>query len=63
MCDELTKATNVDGAFVGYPGLEAIFEGFGLSFDCITRFEASNRPTLQISLHIFFRYYKNWMIL
>ena len=46
----LKNTSNVDGTIIGCPGFEAIFNGFSIVFDCIVRFETSQRPTLQIAL-------------
>ncbi len=35
---------------MGYPGIEAIFDAFGIVVDCIERFEISLRATLHIAL-------------
>ena len=46
----LNKASNIDGTVTGYPGIEAIFDEFGIVVDCIELFEASLKPTLHIAL-------------
>ncbi len=38
-----------------FPGIELVFDGFGVAVDCIDRFEPSQRPTLQISLPAIYR--------
>ena len=45
----LKKPTNIDGTIIGYPGIEAIFDGFGIVADWIERFETFQRPTLLIA--------------
>ena len=42
----LKKTSNIDGTIIGYPGIEAIFDGFGIIHDCIERFEISQCQTL-----------------
>ncbi len=51
----LIKTSNIDGNITGYPGIEAIFDVFGVVVDCIERFETSSRPTTHIALPILYR--------
>ena len=37
----LKKKSNIGGTILGYSGIEAIFDGFGIVVDCIERFEKS----------------------
>ena len=41
----LKKTSNIDGTITGYPGIEAVFDEFGVLVDYIERFESSKRPT------------------
>ena len=50
------KAMNIDRTFVGFPGIEAIFDGFGLIFDCTTHLESAYKPALQIALPTVYRF-------
>lgn len=34
----LKKTSNIDGTTIGYPGIESLFDGFGIVVDCIERF-------------------------
>ena len=51
----LKKASNIDGTITGYPGIEAIFDGFGIVVYCIERFETSQRPTMHVALPSMYR--------
>ena len=51
----LKKTSNIDGTITGYPGIEALFDGFGIVVDCIERFETSQRPTMHIALPSIYR--------
>lgn len=51
----LRKTTNVDGTIVGFPGVEAIFDGFGVIVDCSTRLEAAQKQTIHISFPTVYR--------
>ena len=46
----LKKTSYIDETIIGYQGIGALFDGFGIVVDCIERFETSQRPTMQISL-------------
>ena len=46
----MKKTSNIDGTITGYPGIEAIFDGFVVVVDCTERFEVSNRPTIHIAV-------------
>ena len=35
---------------MGYPGIEAVFDAFGVVVDCIERFETLYRPTMHIAI-------------
>ncbi len=51
----LRKTSNIDGTIIGYPGIEVVFDGFGVVVDCIDRFETSQRPTLHVALPTIYR--------
>ncbi len=53
--NNLRKTSNIDGTITGYPGIEAVFDGFGVVVDCIHRFETSQRPTLHVPLPTIYR--------
>lgn len=46
----LKKTTNFDGTIVGYPGIEAVFDMFGIITDCIQLIGIAERHTLHIVL-------------
>ena len=52
--DSLKKTSNIDGTITGYPGVEAIFDGFGVVVNCIEKLETSTRPTLQVALPLIY---------
>ncbi len=59
---DLKKTANVDGSIGIYPGIEAVFDAFGIVVDCIDRFQTALRPTMHIACLRVFRYYKISMV-
>ena len=55
----LKKNSNITETITGYPAIEAVFDAFGVVFDCIERFEVSQRPTIHISLPLIFQMMQN----
>ncbi len=51
----LKKTSNIDGTITGYPGIEAVFDEFGVLGDYIECFKSSKRPTLHIKLPTVYR--------
>ena len=51
----LKKISNIDGTITGYPGIEAVFDAFGIVVDCTERFEVSKRPIIHIALPFIFQ--------
>ena len=47
---KLKKSSNINGTIVGCPGIEAVFDAFGIVVDSIERFETALRPSLHIAL-------------
>ncbi len=59
----LKKTSNINGNVIGYPGIDAIFDAFGITADYIERFETALRPTLHIALPTIHRMLQSWKIL
>ena len=53
----MKKTSKIDETITGYPGIEAIFDVFGV-VNCIERFELSNRPTIHIALSMLNRLFQ-----
>lgn len=50
----MKKRSNIDDTIVGFLGIEAMFDAFGVAVDCIERFETLKRPTLYIKLPVMY---------
>ncbi len=57
---DLKKTSNIDGNIVGYPGVEAVFDAFGIAVDCTDRFETPLRPMIHIALPTIYQMLRNF---
>ena len=51
----LRNTSNIDRIIIEYPALKEIYDAFGIIKDCMEQFEASQRPTLHLSLPILYQ--------
>ena len=57
--DAMKKTTDKDRNITGFPGVEAIYDAFGIMMECVERFEVSSRPTIHIALPMIYKAMKN----
>ena len=56
---QMKRTSNINGTVVGYPGIEAIFDAFGVVIQYIELFATALQPTLLIALPKITVCYKN----
>ena len=56
----LKKTTNIDGAIVGFPGIEATFDGFEVIVDCIVVWRLLRNQHIIFSYQPFIVLIRNW---